>query len=323
MVKADAYGHGIALAVPALLACGCDFFAVATAEEALAVRALAPEADILLLGAAPLSATAALARQGVTQTAFSLPYARALSQAAREAGVTAAVHIKLDGGMCRLGFLPCEREAVLEVLRLQNLRVTGLFTHFPCADTAPQATLCLLRDFCALRDMLPKGLFAHAAASAAACTLPCAVLDGARFGLSLYGYSPVPLSLVLRPALRLLAPLVQIHEVGCGTPVGYGAAFVTARPSRIGTLPCGYADGFSRSLSGSTVTLEHEGRGYPVPIVGRVCMDYCMVDLTDTPASEGDNICLIADAAATAAYRGTIPYEVLSGISHRVPRVRK
>lgn len=323
VVKANAYGHGIPLAVPAFVSAGCDFFAVATAEEALEVRALAPRADILVLGYAPIDAVADLARAKITQTVFSAPFAEQLSRAARRAGVVPRVHLKVDGGMCRLGFSPGATDEMRAVFSLENLTVRGLFTHYPNADTAAAATRRALAGFLRVRAQLPPGLFAHTAASAAALSCKEAVLDGARPGIALYGYAPVPTGLSLRPALRLFAPVVQVREVPCGTPVGYGGDFVARRPSRVGTLPVGYADGLTRDLCGLTVSVFHAGRRYPAPLCGRICMDYCMVDLTDVPAAVGDAVCVIGDIPAAAARRRTIPYEVLTGLSARVERRQK
>ncbi len=317
VVKANAYGHGISLAVPALVLAGCDFFAVACLGEALAVRRLAPAADILILGYTPPEKAPILHRHGLTQTVFSEEYAMALCASAREGPV--AAHLKIDGGMCRLGLSARALGAARRILRAPNLRVWGLFTHFPVAESDSEATRAALADFLALRDALPQGLFAHAAATAAALCLPEAILDGARVGLGLYGYASCP-SVGLCPALRLMAPLVQIREVPCGTPVGYGGDFRAARRSRIGVLPVGYADGLCRRAQGFFVTVLHGGMRYSVPIVGRVCMDQIMVDLTDTPAKTGDTVCIFENAAALADHCGTIAYEVLSTLSGRVAR---
>ncbi len=319
VVKADAYGHGAALAVPAFLRGGCDFFAVATLAEALAVRKLAPHADILVLGYTPPTDVALLVRHRLTQTVFSAPYAAALSAAAAHAGQL-RIHLKIDGGMCRLGFSPQDTEALRAVLSLQGFLPCGVFTHLPSVTSAPNATRAALRDFCALRKELPQGLFWHAAASAAALTIPDAVLDGARVGLALYGYAPVPTVLPLAPALSLFAEVVQLRCVPAGTPVGYDGTFVCPRESRIGVLPIGYADGFSRALTGLSVTALHGGRTYPARLVGRICMDQAMVDLTDTPVTAGDRVCLFRDARPLAAQQSTIVYEVLSTLSGRIAR---
>lgn len=323
VVKADAYGHSLALAVPALAAAGCDFFAVASADEARKVRKLAPFAHVLLLGYAPIEEIPALASADITLTAFSLAYAEALSRAAGEAGVSLPVHLKIDGGMRRLGFSPEDESAVLRVLSLPHLRVCGIFTHFPCADTEKEETLHALARFNALRESLPVPLFAHAAASAAALTLPKARLDAVRVGIALYGYPPVETALDLRPAMRVVAPVVQLRRVAAGTPVGYGGDFVCMRESVIGTVPLGYADGFSRALAGHRLTVLCEDRAYVAPVVGRVCMDYLMLDLTDIPAKEGETVCVFGDFAAAARHAHTIPYELLTAISARVPRAGK
>ena len=320
VVKANAYGHTLSLAVPPLLAAGCDFFAVASTAEALALRALAPDADILLLGYAPPDAVPTLARARITLCAFSLAYATALSAAAKRAGVTLAVHLKIDCGMCRLGFAPEARDAVLHTLTLPHLAVRGIFTHFPCADSDPEGTQRALSRFNALQKALPVPLFSHAAASAAALSLPKARLDAVRIGLALYGYPPVKTALSLRPAMRVITPVVQLHRVSAGTPVGYGGDFICARDSLIGTVPLGYADGFFRALTGFRLTVLCGDRTFQAPVVGRVCMDSLMLDLTDIPAKEGETVCIFSDFCAAASHAKTIPYELLTAISARVPR---
>ncbi len=320
VVKADAYGHGAALAVPAFLRAGCSFFAVATAQEALTVRKLAPFAHILLLGYASADEIPLLAAAGVTLCAFSRGTAEMLSRVAGEMGTRLAVHLKIDGGMCRLGFPPEDMDGVLHALALPHLDVCGIFTHFPCADTDKAGTFRALARFNALREKLPVRLFAHAAASAAALTLPEARLDAVRAGIALYGYPPVPTALDLRPAMRVIAPVVQIRRVAAGTRVGYGGDFVCQRDSVIGTVPLGYADGILRTLTGYRVTVLCENNAFTAPIAGRVCMDYLMLDLTDIPAKEGETVCVLGDFAAAARHAGTIPYELLTAISARVPR---
>ena len=274
VVKANAYGHGASLVVPALAAAGCTDFAVATAEEAIEVHKLAPFARVLVLGYTPPPAKApALAAAGVTQTVFSYDYAAALSNAL--AGVPLCVHFKIDGGMCRLGFDPADTAGVIAAACLPKLLPRGIFTHFPTADSDPAATLAALARFSACRKALADAglpLFAHAAASAALLTCPAARLDAVRPGIALYGVPPVPTDLPLSPALSLTAPVVQIHAVPKGTPVGYGGRFVTARESRIATVPIGYADGFFRALSGFTVTVLHRKSRFPCPVVGSVCL---------------------------------------------------
>lgn len=325
VVKANAYGHGLAAALPAFLAAGCDFFAVATPDEAFSVRELAPRADILVLGYTPPALAPALAAGGIMQTVFSLEYARALGAACRAAGCVLPVHLKVDGGMCRLGFSPENVAELRRAMQVSGLLPHGIYTHFPVADSDPSATRSALDRFLSCRAALTRDncLFTHAAASAAALTLPEAVLDGVRVGLALYGIPPVKTSLPLVPALSLLAPVVQLRRVAAGTPVGYGGSYVTTAPALIGTLPMGYADGFPRLSCGVEVTLCHGCGRFPVRVVGRVCMDQMMVDLTGTPAAVGDTVCLFENAAVAAKRHAAIPYEVLTALSDRVERVIK
>ena len=324
VVKANAYGHGAALVIPALARAGCDFFAVATPDEALEARRLCGDADILVLGYTPPNRAPALAEASITQTVFSVIYGAALSSVMSAAKERLKIHLKIDGGMCRQGFSPFDETGLLQTLRRRGLLTTGLYTHFPCADSDPVATKQALDAFCACRDRLKDAgfpLFSHAAASAAALTLQDGTLDAIRPGIALYGISPVPTDLPLSPVLSLHAPIVQIHEVGANTPIGYGGDFVTQKPSRIGVLPIGYADGFPRRLSGLSVSLSHKSEMFPAAVVGRVCMDQVMIDLTDTPAAVGDTVCLWRDAVEIAERLSTIPYEVLSALSPRISRI--
>ncbi|MBR6728328.1 MAG: alanine racemase [Clostridia bacterium] len=324
VVKANAYGHGVGAVLPPLLAAGCTRFAVATLQEALEVRQLAPESEVLILGYTPPTKLPEMAKKHLTQTVFSPEYARALARVAEAAGCRLSVHIKLNGGLCRAGLEP-DPDPILRLLRQigRPLSVTGLLTHFPSADLDPAGTRAALGRFLQCKKALNRAgffPFCHAAASAAALTLPEAVLDAIRPGLALYGLSPVDTPLDLRPALSLYAPVVQLRSLSAGTAVGYGGDFVTARPSRIGTLPIGYADGVSRRLSGFSVTLLHGKARFSVPIVGRISMDQLTLDLTDTPAAIGDTVCLWQSANAPAAHCGTIPYEILTALSPRVRR---
>lgn len=327
VVKANAYGHGVARVLPTLLNEGCRHFAVATLQEALEVRHLCKEAEILIFGYTPPTRLPLLAREQLTQSVFSREYGRALARVASNAGCRIKVHLKLDGGLCRAGLEPDPASLARFYRQLRrHLDVTGLFTHFPAADTDPKGTALALARFLQCRPALsaPEApLFCHAAASAAALTLPSCGLNGIRPGLALYGISPVKTDLPLRPVMALYAPVVQLRRVPKGTPVGYGGNFVTKRQSLIGTLPIGYADGVFRCLSGFCVTLLHKGKRFSAPIVGRISMDSLTVDLTDTPAQLGDSVCLWQSAAPPAAYAKTIPYELLTALSQRVRRVTR
>lgn len=324
VVKANAYGHGAALVVPALAAAGCSDFAVATADEALEVKKLAPSARVLVLGYTPPAKAQALAAAHVTQTVFSYEYAAALSNALADTPL--CVHFKVDGGMCRLGFDAADTVGILAAACLPKLLPCGIFTHFPTADSDPAATAAALARFTACRRALTDAglpLFAHAAASAAVLTCPAARLDAVRPGIALYGVPPVATDLPLSPVLSLTAPVVQIHAVPKNTPVGYGGRFVTTRESRIATVPIGYADGFFRALSGFTITVFHKKSRFFCPVVGSVCMDQCMLDVTGTPAEPGDTVLLYDDPRPAATALGTIPYEILTALSARVIRKKK
>ncbi len=324
VVKANAYGHGTEAVVSALLLGGCDFFAVATLNEAITVRKHAPLADILILGYTPPQHAATLAEHNITQTVFSREYAAELSKNATVSGCIVKIHLKIDGGMCRLGFAAEDTESIFCAARLPHLCPCGIYTHFPVADTDLPATRAAFSRFLACRLALSaKGLslFAHAAASATLLSLPEAVLDGARVGLALYGIAPVKTTLSLSPALTLTAPIIQLHHVAAGTPVGYGGSFVAKQPSLIGTLPIGYGDGLSRSFGKRVGYVSYRGRA--VPVAGNICMDQMMVDLTNTAPRIGDRVVIFSDPCRVAAALDTIPYEILTSIGARVQRKKK
>lgn len=323
VVKANAYGHGLMLAAKAFLRAGCDFFGVATIEEALTLRKITPSADILVLGYTPPHRAGQLAAKHITQTVFSVAYAAMLASAAVQVGVTVPIHIKIDCGMHRLGFSPNKPNDILIAATQKGLQPTGVYTHFAAADTDAVTTQAALNRFLDCRASLSDSgltLFAHAAASAALLSLPQSVLDGVRPGLALYGISPVPTTLQLRPALTVLTHIVQIHDLPADTPVGYGGSFVTKKPSRIGTAPLGYGDGIPRSFSGQTVCVFHQGNAFFVPVVGRICMDQMMLDLEDTPIEVGDTVQVFTDISRTASALHTIPYEILTALGPRITR---
>ena len=257
---------------------------------------------------------------------FSPEYASALATAARNQGIVLPIHVKLDCGMHRLGFDPADPTKIYSAVTEKGLLPTGIYTHFPVADADAKATLQSLKQLLACRFALcDKGLslFAHTAASAALFNLPESVLDGVRPGLALYGMSPVPTTLPLRPALSLFAPVVQVHNLPTGTPIGYGGDFITQSPTRVGTVPIGYGDGIPRRFSGQTVRVFHQNKPFSAPIIGRICMDQMMLDLTQTPAKAGDFVQIFEDIPKVATALGTIPYEVLTSLSPRIARRKR
>lgn len=328
VVKANAYGHGFLHTVPPLLRAGCRFFAVATLGEALAVRRYAPRADILILGYTAPESAEALARFRLTQTVFSAEYAAKLSKSATVAGCFVKVHLKVDTGMCRLGFAPTDTKGLLCAVCLPHLIPSGLFTHFPAADCDLSATRAALFRFLACRRALRDeglSLFSHAAASAALLCMPEATLDGVRVGLALYGIPPVKTALPLCPVLTLTAPVIQIRKIEAGTPVGYGGSFLAARPSKIGILPIGYGDGLPRRFEKAVgrVTVFHEKKPFSAPIAGHICMDMMALDLTNTPVEVGDRATIFSDPRPIATALDTIPWEVLSALHPRILRKRR
>ncbi len=342
VIKADAYGHGAPACARALLDAGCDFFAVASLDEALAVRAACADspADILIFGYTDPRHADTLAEKSLTQTLLDEAYATALYSAAAQKDVTVRVHIALDTGMNRIGF-PAQTEAdiadtaecLAHICSLPRFCTEGMFTHFARADEeregGAQTALQTARFYDTVNALKTHGVeipFLHLCNSAGALQAPEAYADGVRLGIALYGASPSPhTSLPLRPVMRLQTTVVHCHEIKEGQTVGYGGAFCADRTRRIATLPIGYADGFLRAHSGATVTVHTKSGEVRVPVVGRVCMDQCMLDVTDTDTAVGDTVTLFGAAAgeldALAAHAGTIPYELLCLITARVPRV--
>lgn len=345
VVKADAYGHGAPACVKALLAEGCDFFAVAELPEAIAVRRACREAgaraDVLILGYTEPTEVARLAEFRVIQTAVSEEHAHCLAARAREEGVTLCVHLAIDTGMNRIG-IPAHSEqeisdaadAVARILALDGLSVTGMFTHFARADEdSPDA--CRLTDlqserYAALRDLLEsRGLtipFHHICNTAATLRRASDRMDGVRLGISLYGAHPSrDVMPPVRPVMRLGTVIVHLHTLLPGEGVSYGAAFSSDTPRTVATLPIGYADGLVRAESGLSVTVNTESGARRAPIVGKICMDQCMIDVTNLGARLGDQVFLFGtDQSPLSAYAkraGSIEYECLCLISPRVPRV--
>lgn len=332
VVKADAYGHG-AVPVARALEPLCNALAVSLVEEGLELRAAGIRAPILVLGAYYNRHQDEVLAERLTPVVYDRGDMEKFAAAAARRNRPADVHIKIDTGMSRLGLAPRELEGTLARLgELPSLRLAGLCTHFASADLADAAptegALAELEQ--GLRraaDLGFRGLVNHAANSAAAIRFPAARLDAVRPGLALYGAMPsAVVGLVgLEPALALRTRVMAVREVAPGTGVSYGGTWRAARPSRVATLPIGYADGYPRHVRGAEVLLG----GQRVPIVGAVCMDMLMVDVTDLPVSALDGpVTLVGRDGAQeitvddlARWAGTINYEILCGISKRVPRV--
>ncbi len=334
VVKAGGYGHGAAPVASAALAAGATWLGVSCLEEGMELRRARIAARILILGHLPAEQAPLAAQHNITAT-ISLPeQAESLAAAARPLGRRVAVHLKLDTGMSRLGLSLPELEDLLHLLaRHQEIKVEGCYTHLACADEpADEATAEQLEGFGAWLARLRREGFSfalhHAANSAGAIHFPESHLDLVRCGLAMYGYwpqDPVP-GLELRPALSLRSRVVRVTRLPAGASVGYGATYRTTRPSVLAVLPVGYADGVSRALSNRGSVLL---RGRRAPIAGRVSMDLLTVDVTDVPGiTLGDEAVLVGRQSEDeiqleemAGLAGTVAYEVMCGLSLRVPRV--
>lgn len=339
VVKADAYGHGDTAVASLLEREGAAAFAVSGFEEAVRLRRTGLAAPILILGYTGVRNAAALAINGVTQTVFSAEYARSLAAEAQRTGVTVRAHLKVDTGMGRIGFsavddLDAAVDEMDEVCRLPGLSVKGIFTHFAAADSNEEADRAYTRRqyelLCeAIRRLRARGHkleVCHCCNSAGTVALPEYHMDMVRPGIILYGENPsADVALPgLVPAMRLKAVVSMVKWVRPGDKISYGCTFTAEQPMRLATLTIGYADGYPRALSGKGRVSLH---GKPAAVVGRVCMDQMMVDVTDIPeAAAGDVAVVFGDGTAhsvceIAAAEGTINYEVLCDIGRRVQRV--
>ncbi|MGN1003956.1 MAG: alanine racemase [Oscillospiraceae bacterium] len=337
VVKANAYGHGAVPVAKKLEELGAEYLAVACLDEAVELRQAGITTPILLLGPTPAEFAGELLRYDLTQSVQDLPAARALSEAAVRADKPLKIHIKADTGMSRLGFL-CDEEHVAtsvneiaQVCALPGLKAEGIFTHFANADGDESYSMRQLTRFLDAVDKLSsRGVefeIRHCAASAAVLNYPCTHLDMVRPGIALYGHYPDPScegldGPGLLPVMTLKTRIVAVRELPAGTCISYGCTHTLERDSRLAVLPVGYADGLERLLSNRGEMLVH---GKRVPILGRVCMDMCMVDVTDLPTVEvGDEVTVFGSELPLeekADTVGTIQYELLCGVAPRVPRV--
>ena len=341
VVKADAYGHGMVPVARALESAGVDMLGIAMVEEGVRLREAGIALPILMMGSIPEDETEALVAHDLRPTVGDpgAPGLERLDGAARAAGKRVAVHLKVDTGMNRLGVRAEEAVAVAEtVAGLKHLRLEGLYTHFACAEMPDRAaTEEQLRRFAEVlralgeRNLRPR--LVHAANTAAIVTAPESHFDMVRPGLGLYGILPcegAPKAVRLKPALALRSRVAHLKRVPRSEGVSYGHTWRARRDSVVGLLPIGYGDGYPWALSNKGQVRLGDGPHAPLcPVVGRVCMDATLVDLTDVPRPEvGLAATLIeADAqspinvAAVARLADTIPYEILTGLTSRVPRV--
>jgi len=329
VVKADAYGHGLIPVAHAAEEAGADWLGVALAEEGVQLRASGIRLPILILAGSNAGETHLAVENGLTLTVFTPDHVALAQEAALKTGQNVDVHLKLDTGMNRIGVK--DEAALGEILRriqgCPGIRLTGAFTHFASADNPdPSQTDRQLERFRQLTSLLPPDLLLHTSGSSALLTRPDARFGMVRAGLALYGYAGVDSPVPLLPVLSWAAEITHVKTISPGEAVSYGATFTAARPTRLATVAAGYGDGLNRLRSNRGVVLI---AGRRCPIVGRVCMDQVMADVTDAgPVLPGDPAVLIGRqgmeaimADEIARELGTIPYEVLLQITRRVPRV--
>jgi alanine racemase len=341
IVKADAYGHGVSFVAREFETAGADYFGVSNIEEAMQLRNCDIKKPILILGFTPPEYAEDLIKNNIAQTVLSLEYARELSRQAQVFGGQVTIHIKIDTGMGRIGFLYNQTghnsesiEQIMQAAKLKGLQIEGIFTHFAVSDependfTNKQFELFMQ----CIKSLHENGVdfkLRHCCNSAGLLNFPQMQLDMVRPGIILYGLLPsasMKSPIELKPAMKLKTVVSCVKELDKDLPISYGMNYTTTQKTTIATLPVGYADGFARSLSNSADVLIN---GCRARILGRVCMDQCMVDVTKiTGVKQGDIVTLIGrdqdevvSMDEVAEKMGTINYEVVCLIGKRVPRV--
>ena len=344
VVKADAYGHGAVRMAREFEELGADWFAVSNLEEALQLRLGQIQKPVLVLGYTPPEEAAALAKYHISQCVYSLEYAKELSHYAVEAGVTVNIHVKIDTGMSRLGFyyqdISRDESTVQEVkaaCTLPGLYPEGIFTHFAVSDEGKEGDAFTMQQFGCFKEMIESLLredvsfeVRHCANSAAVFDYPLSHLDMVRAGIVIYGLYPsgeLRSRPDLTPVLSLKSVVSHIKTVKPGATISYGRKFTADREMKVATVPVGYADGYPRILSAKGAQVLIGGKR--CTILGRICMDQLMADVSDLPEVQvGDIVTLIGrdgqeaiSADELASLEGSINYEVVCGLSKRVPRV--
>lgn len=340
VVKANAYGHSAPIVAKFLDSCGTDYFAVSNIDEAKELRDHGIAKPILILGYTPPFLAKELGEMEIIQAVFSLEYAEKLDDSARMADVTVKAHMKLDTGMGRIGF-DCRQDSLdglssaEKALSLKHLDFKGVFTHFPVADSKEKTDENFTREefarFMKAVDLLEakghKFALRHCCNSAATLLYPEMHLDAIRPGVILYGLSPdesLDLPKGLKPVMTFKSAVSMVKTLREGETVNYGRSFSADRPMKVATVTAGYADGLPRLLSNNGYVLI---KGQKAPIVGRICMDQFCADVSHIEGvSEGDEVILFGEGLPVedmARAAGTINYEIVCGISKRVPRVNE
>ena len=335
-VKANGYGHGAVPVAKKLEALGVDMLSVACVDEGIELRRAGVSTPILCMGVTPAQLAGELLDFDITQTVEDLPAGDALSREAVRLGKTLRVHLKVDTGMGRLGVYwgdgdnSAAARTLIRLCELPGLEVEGMFTHFGMADSDENYTIGQLRRFLAARAALEAAgerlKIYHCAASSAVLHYPCTHLDMVRPGIALYGYYPDPerdrdCGVELQPVMRLYSRISALRPMPAGSRISYGGTAVLERDSRLAVLPMGYGDGLPRALSNK---LQVRIQDRLCPVVGRVCMDMCMADVTDLPQVQVGDVAELYGPGLTdraAAQADNISYELLCRVAPRVPRV--
>ena len=343
VVKADAYGHGAVNMAKMYEDLGADFLAVSNIEEAIQLRRAGITLKILILGYTPPKDANTLCYNDISQCVYSIEYAEELSEVLKKSGNKLNIHIKVDTGMSRLGFFyqdfNRDEKAVDEIARvcnMQGLVPEGIFTHFSVADEGDKGNSFTMRQYGLFKELIEtligkniKFKYRHCANSAAILDFPLSHFDMVRAGIIIYGLEPssdIRNKGKLKPCLQLKSVVSHVKTIPDGTDISYGRKFTAEKEMKIATVPIGYADGYSRLLSGKGNVLI---KGTRCPILGRVCMDQLMVDVSHIEkVNTGDLVTLIGtDGAETitadelAELTGTINYEIICDIGARVPRI--
>ncbi|WP_346893184.1 alanine racemase [Clostridium sp. UBA871] len=337
IVKADCYGHGAVDVVPTLLENGASRLAVAMLTEAIELRENNINAPIVILGYTPLYLGEDLINYDIEQTVYDLDYAKELSKIALNFNKKVKIHIAIDTGMGRIGFLPGDDtvKTINEVYNLEGLEVIGIYSHFSTSDEKDKsyANEQLFKFKKVMADLKALGIelpLKHISNSGAIIDMPETYLNGVRPGIILYGYYPSKEvskdNLSVKPALTLKAKVAHVKELHKDMYISYGKTFKTNKKTIVATLPIGYGDGYPRALSENAKVIVN---GKFASILGRICMDQCMIDVTDIEnIKTGDEVIILGgegdlkfNADDMAEALGTINYEILCRIKSRIPRV--
>ena len=335
VVKSDAYGHGAVSVAKSLLDNGADRLAVAILTEAMQLRKVFPDTDIMILGFTPADQAEILVKYNLTQTLYDLETAKQYNDTAVELGKRIKVHLKLETGMGRIGMMPGTKTIsdILMMSKMPGLEIEGIFTHFAAADERDKtSTMNQIETFIyMIKELENNGVvipICHVSNSAGIIDLPEYCMDMVRPGIMLYGLYPSGKvshsSIRLKEVMTLKTRIAHIKDLPSGYGISYGHQYFTRGDERIATLPIGYADGFSRMLSGKASVLIRNQR---VPVVGRICMDQCMVNVTGLDVGVGESVTVFGGDETNkiwiedmADWLGTNTHEIICRIDKRIPR---